>query len=108
MTNGEFISSQLQAYGITDADLMTIADSVELDSALVVADAEKAMIPLVAKAAMAPFRRSVSENGFSVSWDTGKVGWWYNYLCSKYGVRPDANVLAALGMSVITDRTSKW
>lgn len=106
MTNGEFIQKQLVAFGITDADLATV--DVKLDDDLVVEDAEKAMIPLLATLSVRPFQKSINENGFSVSWDIGKIGWWYRYLCAKYGIKPDANVLAALGLSVIMDKTSKW
>lgn len=108
MTNGDFILSQLQAFNIGDADLMLVADQIDPDGELVVAEAEKAMIPLLAKAAMSPFQKSVSEHGVSVSWEMGQIGWWYKYLCKKYGIKPDDDVLAALGLSVITDRTSKW
>lgn len=108
MTNGEFIEQQLRAFGVTESDLMLIADEIDVDGELVVSDAERAMIPLIAKMAVAPFQRSINENGFSVSWDIGRLGWWYRYLCSKYGIKTDANVEAALGMSVIVDRTSKW
>ena len=108
MTNGEFIRSQLQAYGVNDSDIMLALDNVDPDGELVVSDAEKAIIPLLAKMAMAPYQKSINENGFSVSWDMSRIGWWYRYLCSKYGITPDANVEAALGLSVIIDRTSKW
>ena len=107
MTNGEFISKRLRAFGVTDADLMTVT-GVDLDGDVNVAMAEQAMIPLLAELAVAPYQKSVSENGFSVSWDMSKIGWWYRYLCSKYGIKADPNVEAALGLSVIIDRTSKW
>ena len=106
MTNGEFITQQLRAFGVTDADLATV--DIKLDDDLDVPVAEQAMIPLIATLAVKPFQKSINENGFSVSWDIGKIGWWYRYLCSKYGVKPDANVMEALGLSVIVDRTNKW
>lgn len=109
MTNGEFITSQLKAFGVGNDDLLLISEDIELDGELTsVSDAEKAMIPLIAKMAMAPYQKSINENGFSVSFDMGKIGWWYRYLCSKYGIKPDANVEAALGLSVIIDKTNKW
>jgi len=107
MTNGEFIEKQLRSFGVTDADMATVT-GIELADELVVEVAEKAMIPLLATLAMKPYQKSVSENGFSVSWDMSKIGWWYRFLCSKYGIKPDANVLEALGLSVIVDRTNKW
>ena len=109
MTNGEFISSQLGAFGITDADLLLVSGDIQLDAELTdVSMAEKAMIPLIAKCAMAPYQKSVSEHGISVSWDMERIGWWYRYLCKKYGITPDTTVEEALGLSVIIDRTSKW
>lgn len=107
MTNGEFIQKQLVSFGVTDADMATVK-GVDLDAELVQADAEQAMIPLLATLALKPYQKSINENGFSVSWDMSNIGWWYRYLCSKYGVKPDANVMQAMGLSVIVDRTSKW
>lgn len=107
MTNGEFIQKQLVSFGVTDADMATVK-GIDLDAELVQADAEQAMIPLLATLALKPYQKSINENGFSVSWDMSNIGWWYRYLCSKYGVKPDANVMQAMGLSVIVDRTSKW
>lgn len=108
MTNGEFIQKQLMAFGVSDNDLMLTVDDINPDAELDIAAAEKAMIPLLAQLAVKPYQKSISENGFSVSWDMSKIGWWYRYLCSKYGIKPDANVEGALGLSVIMDKTSKW
>lgn len=108
MTNGEFIKDQLRAFGVTDGDLEIIAETVDIEDELDVSVAEKGMIPLIAKMALAPYQKSINENGFSVSWDMNNLGWWYRYLCAKYGIKPDAEVSAALGLSVIVDRTKKW
>ena len=108
MTNGEFIQDRLKAFYVSDASLMTISKVVELDGELDVESAEKAMIPLLAELALAPYQKSINENGFSVSWDMKGIGWWYRYLCSKYGIKPDKDVMAAMGLSVIIDRTNKW
>ena len=109
MTNGEFIKDQLRAFSPSEGDMATIASLIQLDEEMTdVAKAEMAMIPLVGTLALKPFQKSINENGFSVSWDIGKLGWWYRYLCTKYGVTPDAEVSAALGLSVIIDRTNKW
>lgn len=108
MTYREFIQQQLRAFGVTESDFLLV-DIDNLDDEVTdVSVAEKGMIPLIAKLAVSPFLKSVNENGFSVSWDIGKIGWWYRYLCSKYGVKPDPNIEAALGLSVIIDRTKKW
>ena len=88
--------------------MMIVLDGVDFDEELDVAVAEKAMIPLLEKLALAPYQKSINENGFSVSWDMGNIGWWYRYLCSKYGIKPDPNIEAALGLSVIKDATKRW
>lgn len=108
MTNGEFIRQQMQAFPLTESDLMLVEDINIDDEMTDVSVTEKAMIPLIAKLALSPYIKNVNENGFSVSWDMSNLGWLYQFLCSKYGVKPDANVLAALGLSVIIDRTNKW
>ena len=107
MTNGEYITSQLKAFGVDAADLAVVPMDVQT-AELDIETAERAMIPLIAVLAVKPYQKSVNENGFSVSWDMSKIGWWYRYLCSKYGITPDANIEGALGLSVIIDRTSKW
>lgn len=108
-TIGEFIGSRLKAFGVSYDDLILIAGGINLDEELTdVSKAEKAMIPLLADLALAPHQKSINENGFSVSWDMGSIGWWYRYLCRKYGVTPDADVEAAMGLSVIIDRTNRW
>ncbi len=108
MTNREYILEQMRAFAPTESDLLKVK-GIDLNAELSDYEVtEKAMIPLLAEMALSPFMKSVNENGFSVSWDIGKMGWLYSYLCAKYGVKPDANVLAALGMSVIIDRTNKW
>lgn len=107
MTNREFISQQMRAFGVTESDLMFV-DLNPDDEVTDVSVTEKAMIPLIAKLALSPYQKSINENGFSVAWDVSKMGWLYKYLCSKYGITPDPQVLAALGMSVIIDQTKKW
>ena len=107
MTNREFIQQQMRAFGVTESDLMFV-DLNPDDEVTDVSVTEKAMIPLLAKLALSPYQKSINENGFSVAWDVSKMGWLYKYLCSKYGITPDPQVLAAFGMSVIIDQTKKW
>ena len=108
MTNGEFIRAQLVSFGVNDADFMVALENVDPDEELDLETAERAMIPLLEVLAVKPYLKNINENGFSLSWDMSKIGWWYRYLCKKYGIKPDANVMEALGLSVIVDRTSKW
>lgn len=68
----------------------------------------KAMIGILEELVLAPYMSNVNENGFSVSWDYSKVGQYYMWLCRKYGVDPDNDVVAALGLSTITDKSDIW
>lgn len=52
--------------------------------------------------------KSVSENGFSMTWDTDRLGKFYLWLCRKYGIKPDAEALATLGISAIVDISDTW
>lgn len=52
--------------------------------------------------------KSVSENGFSMSWDTDRLGKLYLWLCRKYGIKPDNDTLALAGISAIIDITDTW
>ena len=52
--------------------------------------------------------KSVSENGFSMSWDTDRLGKLYLWLCRKYGLKPDPDILSTLGISAIIDISDTW
>jgi len=52
--------------------------------------------------------KSVSENGFSMTWDTDRLGKFYLWLCRKYGIKPGAEELATLGISAIVDISDTW
>ena len=68
----------------------------------------KAMISVIEELMLAPYMSNVNENGFSVSWDYSRIGQYYMWLCRKYGVAPDDEVVAALGLSTITDKSDIW
>ena len=74
MTVNDYISQKFQTFGInlSEADLLKIGR---------------------VSVAMAQFIRSlllratsISENGFSMSWDTKGVKEYYSFLCKKYGL----------------------
>lgn len=52
--------------------------------------------------------KSVSENGFSMSWDTDRLGKFYLWLCKKYGIKPNPDVLTSIGVSAIIDISDIW
>ena len=52
--------------------------------------------------------KSVSENGFSMSWDTDRLGKLYLWLCRKYKIKPDPETLSDIGVSAIVDISDCW
>ena len=114
MTIREYISQKLSAFGkVSDAELldMSLSGHFSLDDEYT-EDAAKAvgvaMVSLIEEKALAPYTKSVSESGFSMSWDFSNLGNYYLWLCRKYGVTPDDGVLGTLGVSMITDKSSLW
>lgn len=105
---------KLQPFGnISEAELldMSLSGGFELESAYdeaVQASVGGAMAGFIEEKALAPHVSSVSESGFSISWDYSKLGSYYLWLCRKYGRTPNADVLGLLGVSAITDKTDIW
>lgn len=107
----EYISQKLRAWNITDAQLKDISSGIDLDEEYTSDNSQvvgKAMISVIEELMLAPYMSNVNENGFSVSWDYSRIGQYYMWLCRKYGVAPDDEVVAALGLSTITDKSDIW
>ena len=107
----EYISQKLRAWNITDAQLEDISSGIDLDEEYTSDNSQvvgKAMISVIEELMLAPYMSNVNENGFSVSWDYSSIGQYYMWLCRKYGVAPDNEVVAALGLSTITDKSDIW
>ena len=107
----EYISQKLRAWNITDAQLVDISPGIDIEEEYTSDDAQvvgKAMISVIEELMLAPRMSNVNENGFSVSWDYSRIGQYYMWLCRKYGVAPDNEVVAALGLSTITDKSDIW
>ena len=107
----EYISQKLRAWNITDAQLEDISSSIDLDEEYTSDNSQvvgKAMISVIEELMLAPYMSNVNENGFSVSWDYSRIGQYYMWLCRKYGVAPNDEVVAALGLSTITDKSDIW
>lgn len=68
----------------------------------------KGIISMLGDMLLAPCMSNINENGFSISWDYSKVGQYYMWLCKKYNVDPDDDVVAALGLSTIADKSDIW
>lgn len=111
MKIGEYISQKFRAWNITDAQLEDAKASVNLDYEYASDNAEqvgRAMVGIIEELALAPYMSQVNENGFSVSWDYSRIGQYYLWLCRKYGIDPDTEVVAALGLSTIKDMSDIW
>lgn len=52
--------------------------------------------------------KSVNENGFSMTWDTDRLGRFYLWLCRRYGIKPKAEELSLLGLGAIIDISDTW
>lgn len=113
MTIREYISQKFSAFGLSEAYYhdVVVSSGLSLDDIYAAENADavgKAMITLIEDVVFAPRLASVNESGFSMSWDFSGLGNWYLLLCKRYGVKPDADVLAQTGVSAVIDRTSKW
>ena len=107
----EYISQKLRAWNITDAQLEDISSGIDLDEEYTSDNSQvvgKAMISVIEELMLAPYMSNVNENGFSVSWDYSRIGQYYMWICRNYGVAPDDEVVAALGLSTITDKSDIW
>lgn len=112
MTIGEYLSEQLRAWGVTQSQLVDVAlDGVDPNEEYTAESrdaVQRAMLHLLEQAMLSPFQKSISESGFSVSWDFGNAGRYYLWLCRRLGVTPSEDVVAALGISTITDKSDIW
>lgn len=113
MTIGEYIKQKFQAWKVTDAqyqDLIT-ESGLNIDDDYTINNMEtvqRAIIPMVEELMLSPFVKNINENGFSLSWDISNIGRYYLWLCHKWGVTPNDDVVAALGISTITDKSDIW
>ncbi len=113
MTIRAYISDKLKAFGISEAQLIDLSISSGLDLDADVLSCEPSVVGIaltqtLEECILAPRVSNVSENGFSMSWDFASVGNYYIWLCRKWGITPNADVLQMLGVSAIIDRSDNW
>lgn len=113
MTNREYIYEKLKAFGITEAQLLDISvyGNINLDDEYTretVSAVGIGMAQGLAELILAPKMSNISENGFSVSWDFANIGKYYLWLCRKWGLTPDDEVIEATGLNVIKDKSDIW
>lgn len=112
MTVGEYILDKLQAFGPTPALAEELtAEGVDLSATLdasTLPAAGAAMCRALGWLLLAPRRTSVSEGGFSMSWDWGQAAKLYLWLCRRWDVAPDPGLQTLLGVSSIKDTSRLW
>lgn len=91
MTVADYIRGKFQTFGITvsEADLLELSlssgisgeDEMNQQNIGLVSVAMAGFIPSLLLRAT-----SISENGFSMSWDTQGLKEYYSFLCKKYGL----------------------
>lgn len=114
MTIKEYISGRFSEMGLTvsEADFADLeAEGLELESdydSSTVREVGIALIPFIAEYVMKPKTKAVSEGGVSISWEYGDLVKWYIWLCKKFGVTPDGDLLALSGLSTLTDISDQW
>lgn len=108
MTVREYVSSLLSGLNFSEAHLISAGLDPNSDVDLSDEGLKDSILLAMSFAIMTPYQKSVSESGFSVSWDTSKIGQFYVWLCKKWGRKPDEDTLSTLGISTIIDRTDEW
>ncbi len=113
MTVREYIVKKMPFFQLTEAQFADLEDDygvsadAEYTSAVRLA-ANTAIVRIIEEKLLEPRMQSVNEGGFSVSWNYQDLGKLYMYLCKKYGLTPNADVVSLLGISMIRDVSAKW
>ena len=92
----EYISDKFQSFGIqvSEADLLDMSLNAKMDvDDDVTADGLDAISVSIARFIPSLLLRatSISESGFSMSWDTKGIKDYYSLLCKKYGLTDELN-----------------
>ena len=95
MTANDYIQQKFQTFGIqlSEADLLDIVEDAGLENGDVERDASNKVRVSVAMAKFIPSlllrATSISESGFSMSWDIKGVKDYYSWLCKQYGLKDE-------------------
>lgn len=113
MTVRAYISDKLKAFGISEAQFvdMFMSSGLDLEGDVMESDPTVVGVTLthtLEEVILAPKMTNINESGFSASWDFNSVSKYYIWLCRKWGLVPNDDVLSMLGLSTITDRTNIW
>lgn len=106
MTVREYITSKFSGFGITisDADILDISFKISPDERVTEENKDIVLraIALDVFPQLLLRAKSVSENGFSVSWDNDALMKYYDWLCDHIGID---NTLSRSG---IFDKSDIW
>lgn len=96
MTIGDYLKQKFQSFGIrlSEADLLDILSGSKLGQADEMTDEFVELVHVgIANFIPSLLLRptSISENGFSLSWNEQGLKEYYAYLCSKYGLEDKIN-----------------
>lgn len=94
MTVRDYIEQKFSSYGtLTEADILEFSLNTDLSpdeevSKEILPEVELGMIWLIPSLLLRP--TSVTESGFSISWDKDGLRQFYLYLCKRNDVTPEA------------------
>ena len=96
MTFREYISSKFQSFGIqlSEADLldMSLRSSIGLDDEVDGGTIDQVSVGIVRFIPTLLLRAtSISESGFSMSWNIDGIKSYYSMLCKQYGLEDELN-----------------
>ena len=94
MTVSEYISQKFQSFGInlSEADLLDMCLNAKISGEDEMnADCHGRVSVAIAKFIPSLLLRatSISESGFSMSWDTKGIKDYYSFLCKRYGLKDE-------------------
>ena len=113
MTVAEYLTGELSPFmADTNVNLdMFLLPSELLNSEYSAANEEavnKEVVKAIERLMFRPRLEQINENGFSARFSYADLGKYYAWLCKKYGITPDDDVLAASGISMIKDISDRW
>lgn len=113
MTVREYLSDKLRAFGITEAwlDDSSRSAGIAMDGDMAEYDPVvigRALTVMIEELILAPRISNVSESGFSMSWDFSNLAKYYIWLCKRWGVPRNEDVVAMAGISSIIDKSDIW
>ena len=108
MTNGEYMREKLRAFDVTEAQLLDSGINLTDNYVPNSRNVALAIIKILEDMVLSPIRTNISENGFSVSWDTQNIAKYYKYLCKIWRVTPNSDIVEDIKIPTIKDVSETW